>query len=99
MEEWGALTVVVVDDLEVFDRGLGDAAVEVEHVGLGVVIPDGRLVVQLDQVVQRVILPPAQEALLLLQHTHRDVVQGVPPTEHVCVNPPQIHCLLNVHAQ
>lgn len=62
------LTVVVVNYLEVFDRGLGNAAVEVEHVGLGVVVPHRRLVVQLDEVVQRVTLPPAQEALLLL-HT------------------------------
>lgn len=64
--------------LEVFDRGLGNAAVEVEHVGLGVVVPHRRLVVQLDEVVQRVTLPPAQEALLLLhtqvlsyKNTHR----------------------------
>lgn len=54
--------------LEVFDRGLGNAAVEVEHVGLGVVVPHRRLVVQLDEVVQRVTLPPAQEALLLLSY-------------------------------
>jgi len=65
------LTVVVVDYLEVLDRRLSDAAVEVQHVGLGVVVPHGRLVVQLDQVVQRVALPPAQEALLLLKHKPR----------------------------
>lgn len=64
----GLLTVVVVNDLKVFDGSLGDTAVEVQHVGLGVVVPHGRLVVQLDQVVQRAVLPPAQEALLLLCH-------------------------------
>ena len=60
------LTVVVVDDLEVLDGGLGDAAVEVEHVGLRVVVPHGRLVVQLDQVLQTSVLPLAQQALLFL---------------------------------
>lgn len=64
-----SLTVIVVHDLEVLDRGLGDTAVEVEHVGLRVVVPHRRLVVQLDEVVQRAAVPPAQQALLLL-HTH-----------------------------
>lgn len=63
-----SLTVIVVNYLEVFDRGLGNTAVEVEHVGLGVVVPHRRLVVQLDEVVQRVTLPPAQQALLLLSY-------------------------------
>lgn len=44
------LTIVVMDDLKVLDGGLCDAAVEIEHVGLGVVVPHGGLVVQLDQV-------------------------------------------------
>lgn len=60
------LTVVVADDLKVLHGGLSDAAVEVQHVRLSVVVPHGGLVVQLDQVVQRVRLPPAQETLLLL---------------------------------
>lgn len=60
------LTVIVVNDLEVFDRSLGNSTVEVKHIGLGVIVPHRCLIVQLDQVVQRVILPPAQEALLLL---------------------------------
>ena len=60
------LTVIWMDDLEVLDGGLGDAAVEVEHVGLRVVVPDGRLVVQLDQVLQTSVLPLAQQALLFL---------------------------------
>jgi hypothetical protein len=55
-----------MDDLEVLDGGLGDAAVEVEHVGLRVVVPHGRLVVQLDQVLQTSVLPLAQQALLFL---------------------------------
>lgn len=64
------LTVVVVNDLEVFHRGLRDASVEVQHVGLRVVVPHGGLVVQLDEVFHGVILPPAEEALLLLSHIH-----------------------------
>ena len=68
------LTVVVMDYLEVFDRSLGDAAVEVQHVRLSVVVPHGRLVVQLDQVVQRVTLPPAQEALLVLWHKYTSII-------------------------
>lgn len=72
------LTVVVVHDLEVLDGGLGDAAVEVEHVGLRVLVPHRRLVVQLDQVVQGVAVPPAQDALLLLAHGgHLQANQGV----------------------
>lgn len=42
------LTIIVVDDLEVLDRGLGDAAMEVENVGLCVVVPYRCLVVQLN---------------------------------------------------
>ena len=62
----GGLTVVVVDDLEVLDGRLGDAAVEVEHVGLRVVVPQRRLVVQLNQVLKATVLPLAQQALLFL---------------------------------
>ena len=40
--------VVVVHDLEVLHRGLRHAAVEVEHVALGVVVPHGGLVVHLE---------------------------------------------------
>ena len=43
------LTVVLMDYLEIFDGGLSDAAVEVEDVALGVVVPDGRLVLQFDE--------------------------------------------------
>ena len=45
------LTVVVVDDLEVLDGGLGDAAVEVEHVGLALLVPAGGFIDQRHQVV------------------------------------------------
>ena len=53
---WG-LTVVVVDDLEVLHRRLSDPAVEVQDVGLGVIVPDRGLVVQLDQVLHGFVLP------------------------------------------
>lgn len=53
---WG-LTVVVVDDLEVLHRRLGDPAVEVQDVGLGVIVPDRGLVVQLNQVLHGFVLP------------------------------------------
>lgn len=68
--------------LEVFDGGLGDAAVEVEHIGLRVLVPHGRLVVQLDQVVQGVTVPAAQDALLLLSRRKQ---------------PPQLHPALSAH--
>lgn len=80
----GLLTVVVVHYLEVFDGGLGDAAVEVQHVGLRVLVPHRRLVVQLDQVVQGVIVPPAQDALLLL--SRRTTAASAKP-RRVCRGP------------
>ena len=43
------LHVGVVDDLEVLDRCLGDAAVEVEDITLSLVIPHRRLVVNLNK--------------------------------------------------
>lgn len=81
----GTLTVVVMDYLKVFDWSLGNAAVEVQHVRLSVVVPHGRLVVQLDQVVQRVTLPPAQEALLILWHrnTHQSLNVTCTENSHV----------------
>lgn len=36
---WVSLTVVRVDDLEVFDRGLSDTAVEVKHIRLRLFVP------------------------------------------------------------
>lgn len=46
-----------MDDLEVLHRGLSDAPVEVEYVGLRVVVPDGRLVLQLDDTLCVLVLP------------------------------------------
>lgn len=46
-----------MDDLEVLHRGLCDAPVEVEYVGLCVVIPDRRLVLQLNDTLRVLILP------------------------------------------
>lgn len=40
------LTVVRVDDLEVFHRGLRHTAVEVQHVGLSLLVEAGELVHQ-----------------------------------------------------
>lgn len=56
-----ALTVVVVDDLEILDRGLSDSAVEVEHVGLRVVVPHGRLVVKFNHALCVLVLPSGQQ--------------------------------------
>ena len=55
-----------MDYLEVLHRGLSDPAVEVQDVGLGVVVPDGRLVVQLDQVLHGSVLPLGKQALAVL---------------------------------
>lgn len=55
------LTVVVVDDLEILDGGLCDSAVEVEHVGLSVVVPHGRLVVELNDAFCVLVLPSCQQ--------------------------------------
>ena len=43
------LHVGVVDDLEVLDRGLGDAAVEVEDIALSLIIPHWGLVMNLNK--------------------------------------------------
>lgn len=60
------LTVAVNNYLKVFDWSLGNAAVEVQHIWLAVIVPHWRLVVHLDQVVHGVALPSAQKTLLLL---------------------------------
>ena len=46
-----------MDDLEVLHGGLSDAPVEVEYVGLCVIIPDRRLVLQLNDTLRVLILP------------------------------------------
>lgn len=55
------LTVIVVNDLEVLDGGLSDPAVEIEHVGLCVIVPHRRLVVQFNDTFCALILPPGQQ--------------------------------------
>jgi len=60
-----------VDDLEILDGGLRDPAVEVEHVGLRVVVPHGRLVVQLDHALRALVLPAGQQGLVVLHHPGR----------------------------
>lgn len=51
------LTVISVHNLKVLDGGLGDSALEVEGVGATVFIPDGRLVMELDETLQGLVLP------------------------------------------
>lgn len=51
------LTVIAMDDLEVLHGGLCDAPMEVEDVGLCVIIPDRRLVLQLNDTLHVLILP------------------------------------------
>lgn len=55
-----------MDDLEVLHRGLCDAPMEVEYVGLRVVVPDRGLVLQLDDTLCVLILPACQQRLMLL---------------------------------
>lgn len=52
-----ALTVILMDNLEVLHRGLSDSPMEIQDVRLSVIIPDWSLVVQLNQVLQVFILP------------------------------------------
>lgn len=61
-----SLTVIVVDDLEILDRGLSDPAVEVEHVGLRIVVPHRRLVVKFNHAFCVLVLPSGQQWLMLL---------------------------------
>ena len=42
------LTIIVVNQLEILDGRLRDAPVKIEHVRLGLVIPDGRFIVQFE---------------------------------------------------
>lgn len=51
------LTVIAVDDLEVLHRSLCDTAVEVKYIGLCVIIPDWRLVLQLNDALRVLVLP------------------------------------------
>lgn len=55
-----------MDDLEVLHRGLCDTPMEVEYVGLRVVIPDRCLVLQLNDTLCVLILPACKQRLMLL---------------------------------
>lgn len=55
------LTVIVVDDLEILDGGLSDSAMEVEDIGLCVVVPHWRLVVKFNHALCVLVLPPGQQ--------------------------------------
>lgn len=54
------LRVGIVHQLKVLDRGLRDATVKVQHVRLRFVVPDGRLVVQFNDIVH-VLVPGGGE--------------------------------------
>lgn len=60
------LTVFAVDYLEVLDGGLGDPAVEVEHMRRRFFVPHRRLVVKLDQIFHPSVLVPYQQAVTFL---------------------------------
>lgn len=64
------LTVVRVDDLEVFDGGLCDTAVEVQHVRVGLFVPAGGFVHQGHQVVCVAVLVADQKSLNVLKGQH-----------------------------
>lgn len=46
-----------MDDLEVLHRSLRDAPVEIKYIGLCVIIPDWRLVLQLNDALRVLVLP------------------------------------------
>lgn len=60
------LTVVVMNDLKILYWSLSDSAVEVQHVGLCVVVPHRRLVVKFNHTLCALVLPPGQQWLVLL---------------------------------
>lgn len=65
-----------MDDLEVLHRGLCDAPMEVEYVGLRVVIPDRGLVLKLDDTLRVLVLPACEQRLMLLgRQPHLSQVQ------------------------
>lgn len=55
-----ALTVIFPDNLEVLDRCLCDASMEVEHVGLCLLVPGWHLVSEFNQVLHVLVLVPGQ---------------------------------------
>lgn len=60
------LTVFAVYDLEVLDGGLGDPAIEVEHMRSCFFVPHWRLIVKLNQIFHPSILMPYQQAVAVL---------------------------------
>lgn len=73
-----ALTVIVMNDLKVFNRSLRDSAVEVQNVGLSVIIPHRCFVVKLNHTLCVLVLPPGQQWLMLLKWTASKHLQKQP---------------------
>ena len=65
-----------MDDLEILDGRLRDSPVEVEHVGLGVVVPHRSLVVQLDHALRAFVLPAGQQGLVVLWNQNPEALTG-----------------------
>jgi len=84
MGEESRLTVVRVDDLEVLDGGLGDAAVEVQHVGLRLLVPARALVPQGDQPLRVAV---GQQSLRLLGSRNIPVAPLFPSSEDQVLPP------------
>lgn len=62
------LTIIIMDNLEVLHRGLCDSTMEIQNIGLGVIIPDWCFVVQLNDTLCIFVLPPCKKRLVFL-HT------------------------------
>lgn len=71
MDKLKPLTIFVVDYLEVLDGGLGDPAVEVEHMRCRLFVPHRRLVVKLDQIFHPSVLESYQQAITFLQRINK----------------------------
>lgn len=77
-------TILRVDDLEVLHGGLRDAAVEVEHVRLRLLVPAGTFVDQGHQLVHVVVRMARQQGFLFLKasptlrlkHFHPHIIPG-----------------------
>jgi len=66
MDRKRVLTVFVMNYLEVLDGGLGDSAIEVQHMRRCVFIPHRRLVAKLNHIFHSSILVPYQQAVTIL---------------------------------
>jgi hypothetical protein len=73
-----------MDDLEIFHRRLRHPPVEIQDVRLSVVVPDRRLVVQLDQILHIFRLPTLDQTLALVLRVDRHplLVQRHPRKNH-----------------